>query len=59
LWKAFSNSAVSTKKVLHYIFGERNEHKITEGGLKECGFHKVYEEYGDKVMKEARNFLAM
>jgi hypothetical protein len=58
LWKAFSHSPISTKKVLHYIFGERNEHKITEEGLKECGFSKVYDEYSEKVMREARNFLA-
>ena len=57
-WKVFKNSSNSTKKILHFLLGERNEHKITEAGLKEVGLHKVYEEFGEKVMREARNFLA-
>ena len=43
LWKSFKQSAISTKKVLHYLLGAKNEHKITEAGLKEFGFHKIYD----------------
>jgi hypothetical protein len=34
LWKYFKSSHISTKKLLHYLLGELNEHKITEAGLK-------------------------
>ena len=34
LWKTFKNSNVSTKKVLHFLLGEKNEHPITEASLK-------------------------
>lgn len=54
----FKQSAISTKKALHYLLGERNEHKITDGGLKEFGLLKIYEEHSEKVMKEARGYLA-
>jgi hypothetical protein len=58
LWKHFKNSTVSTKKILHYLLGERNEHPITEGGLKEYGLHKIYEAYGERTVREARAYLA-
>ena len=29
LWRAFSQSKVCTKKVLHFLLGDRNEHQIT------------------------------
>lgn len=57
LWKVFKQSNFSTKKILHFLLGEQNEHKVTEGGLKEYGLLKVYEEYGEEVMREARNYL--
>ena len=34
LWKAFKASTISTKKVLHFLLGEKNEHAITDNGLK-------------------------
>lgn len=58
LWKHFKNSTVSTKKILHYLLGERNEHPITEAGLKEYGLLKIYENYGENTMREARAYLA-
>jgi hypothetical protein len=30
LWKIFKNSPISTKKILHYLLGEKNEHPISE-----------------------------
>ena len=29
LWKVFSSSKVCTKKVLHFLLGDKNEHKTT------------------------------
>ena len=29
LWRAFSQSKICTKKVLHFLLGDRNEHQIT------------------------------
>lgn len=58
LWKIFKNSPISTKKILHFLLGEKNEHPISEEGLKECGLLKVYEAYPEKTMKEARSYLA-
>jgi len=49
MWKTFRQSAVSTKKILHYLLGEHNEHSITEAGLKTFGLHKIYEEAGERV----------
>lgn len=59
LWKHFKNSTVSTKKILHYLLGEKNEHPITEAGLKEYGLHKIYEAYGERTLREARAYLAV
>jgi hypothetical protein len=58
LWKIFKNSTVSTKKILHYLLGEKNEHRITEQGIKEYGLQKIYEAYGERLVQEARRFLA-
>ena len=58
LWKTFKNSSVSTKKILHFLLGEKNEHKITDQGLRDYGMSKIHELYGEKVMREARIFLA-
>lgn len=58
LWKTFKNSSISTKKVLHYLLGEKNEHKITEQGIKEYGLQKIYEAYGEKIVQEGKKYLA-
>ncbi len=58
LWKTFKNSAVSTKKILHFLLGEKNEHPITNEALKEYGLLKIYELYDEETMKEARLYLA-
>jgi hypothetical protein len=42
LWKTFKNSNVSTKKILHFLLGEKNEHAISDEGLKEYGLLKIY-----------------
>jgi hypothetical protein len=41
LWKAFQQSSYSTKKILHYLLGEKNEHKVTNEGLREYGLYKI------------------
>ena len=58
LWRTFQASSVSTKKVLHYLLGEKNEHKINEQGLKECHLHKIYEAHDEESLRQARLFLA-
>lgn len=58
LWRTFQASSVSTKKVLHYLLGEKNEHRITEQGLKECGFQKIYEAHDEETLRQARVYLA-
>ena len=58
MWKTFRQSATSTKKVLHFLLGEHNEHKITEAGLKEFGLNKIYDDAGEQVAAEARKYLA-
>ena len=45
LWKTFKNSNVSTKKILHFLLNEKNEHPITEAGLKEYGLLRTYDSY--------------
>ena len=47
----FKNSSISTKKILHYLLGEKNEHPITQEGLKEYGFQKIYEAYDEKKLR--------
>jgi hypothetical protein len=34
MWKIFKNSSISTKKILHFLLGEKNEHRITEEGIR-------------------------
>ena len=58
MWKIFKNSSVSTKKILHYLLGERNQHKITEDGIKQYGLQKIFETHGERLMREARIYLA-
>lgn len=57
LWKAFSLSKICTKKVLHFLLGDRNEHQITAEDLREFGLTKIYDSFGEKVIREARAFL--
>lgn len=57
LWKAFSLSKICTKKVLHFLLGDRNEHQITAEDLREFGLAKIYDSFGEKVIREARAFL--
>jgi hypothetical protein len=57
LWKAFKNSSASTKKILHFLLGEENEHKITEEGIRGCGLHKIYDANPEETMKQARIYL--
>lgn len=57
LWKIFSSSKVCTKKVLHFLLGDKNEHQTTAEDLREFGFSKLYEHYGEKVIRDARVFL--
>jgi hypothetical protein len=40
------------------LLGEKNEHRITEHGIKEYGLHKIYEAYGEKLVRDARVYLA-
>jgi len=58
LWRTFQASSVATKKVLHYLLGEKNEHRITEQGIKECGLHKIYEAHDEDTLRQARIYLA-
>lgn len=57
LWKTFKNSSVSTKKVLHFLLGEKNEHPITDAALKEYGLLKTYDAYDPETMRQARIYL--
>lgn len=57
LWRAFSQSKICTKKILHFLLGDRNEHQITNEDLRQFGFAKIYETFGDKVTRESRIFL--
>lgn len=57
LWRAFSQSKICTKKVLHFLLGDRNEHQITNEDLRQFGFAKIYDSCGDKVVREARRFM--
>lgn len=38
--------------------GEKNEHPITQAGLKECGLLRVYEAFDEETLREARVLLA-
>ena len=57
LWKAFSQSKICTKKILHFLLGDKNEHKITIEDLRQFGFAKIYDSYGEKLVRESRVFM--
>ena len=57
LWKVFSSSKICTKKVLHFLLGDHNEHKTTAEDLRVFGFSKLYDHYGERIIREARVFL--
>jgi len=44
MWKVFRSSTVCTKKILHYLLGDENEHKVNDQGLKKVGLKKIFDE---------------
>jgi len=49
---------VKTKKILHFVFNEKNEHQIKEQELKTYGLLGVYQHYGEEVISQAKNYLS-
>lgn len=39
-------SEVKTKKILHYVFNDKNEHPIKDEDLKAYDFWEIYSIYG-------------
>ena len=48
---------MKVKKVLHFIFNERNEYTVNIQELKKYGLHKLYEEYGKETYTNAKEYL--
>jgi hypothetical protein len=58
LWRIYSAGDVKTKKILHFIFNEKNEHSINDCELRAYGLWEVYQQYGPGVISKAKNYLS-
>lgn len=58
IWNAYVAGDVKTKKVLHFVFNEKNEHRIRDSELKSCGLWEVYQKYESSVISQAKNYLS-
>ena len=58
LWRAYVECPNKTRKILHFLFNENNEHKIKEKDLHAYGLWKIYEEHGSRVISKAKNYLS-
>ena len=45
IWRAYVEGEIKTKKILHFVFNEKNEHSVTEAELKAYGLLDVYHSY--------------
>lgn len=58
IWKAYVEGEIKTKKILHFVFNERNEHAINEGELRAYGLWEIYQLYDKSVIGQAKNYLS-
>jgi hypothetical protein len=58
IWKAYERSEIRTKRILHFVFNERNEHAVNEPELKTYGMWHILKEYGEEALCNAKNYLA-
>jgi hypothetical protein len=49
---------VKTKRVLHFVFNERNEHSINEPELRTYGLLEIHQRYGQDVVSQAKNYIS-
>lgn len=58
IWKAYVEGEIKTKKILHFVFNEKNEHLINENELKTFRLFQVYQEYDLPTISKAKNYLS-
>lgn len=58
LWIKYFLSDIKTKKILHSVFNERNEHQSSEAELRVYDFWELYQTYGEKMLNMAKDHLS-
>lgn len=58
IWKAYEKSQIRTKRILHFVFNERNEHAVNEPELKTYGMWHILRTFGEEALCDAKNYLA-
>lgn len=58
IWKQYTSLEIKTKRILHYIFNENNEHVINNSELQTYGLWGIYQEYGVETFNKAKTFLS-
>ena len=58
LWKVYTTGEVKTKKILHFVFNERNAYMISDCELRAYGLLDIYKKYGSLVILRAKNYLS-
>lgn len=58
IWAAYSRGDIKTKRILHFVFNEKNEHMINDPELKTYGLWSIYHTYGEEVISQAKAFLS-
>jgi hypothetical protein len=49
---------VKTKRILHFVFNERNEHPSSEAELRSYGLLATHQAYGEQTVSRAKNYLS-
>lgn len=58
MWRIFKKSKCHIKKILHFMLGAKNEHQISSSALRSFGLFRVYQEFDEATLTEARVFLS-
>jgi hypothetical protein len=58
IWAQYISLDIKTKRILHYIFNERNEHVINEAELRTYRLLDLYQLHGPEVFNRAKIYLS-
>lgn len=58
IWNKYVEKDIKTKKILHFVFNEQNEHRMCEVELRKYGLIAIYHQHGEEIYKKAKCYLS-